>query len=97
MRRSDHGLDTPRGPHWTDRALCRQLIEEGLADPDLWYPTRDDQSDGMSSVYGKPRRVCRSCPVWQECRDYALEHDERYGMWGGLSPLERRRLAQAVA
>jgi WhiB family transcriptional regulator, redox-sensing transcriptional regulator len=43
------------------------------------------------------KRVCRSCEVRAECLGYALEHDERFGIWGGLSERERRRLKrQAV-
>ena len=95
-RRSDHALDTPRGEHWSDRALCKQLADAGQVDPDLWYPTQDDR-EGVSSVYAKPRQICRSCSVWEECREYALEHAEGFGMWGGLTPLERRRLARSVA
>jgi WhiB family redox-sensing transcriptional regulator len=36
--------------------------------------------------------VCRSCDVRAECLEYALEHDERFGIWGGMSERERRRL-----
>ena len=38
------------------------------------------------------KRVCMSCEVRAECLEYALEHDERFGIWGGLSERERRRL-----
>ena len=38
------------------------------------------------------KKVCRSCEVRTECLEYALEHDERFGIWGGLSERERRRL-----
>lgn len=34
------------------------------------------------------RRVCLSCPVVQECREYAITH-ERYGFWGGMTAMER--------
>ena len=44
------------------------------------------------------KAVCRNCPVWAECLGYALERDEAFGIWGGLSPRERRHLKlQAVA
>lgn len=38
------------------------------------------------------RRLCRACPVATDCLEYALRHDERYGIWGGLDPVERAAL-----
>jgi len=32
-----------------------------------------------------------------ECLEYALAHDERFGIWGGLSERERRRLKRRSA
>jgi WhiB family redox-sensing transcriptional regulator len=43
-----------------------------------------------------PEKVCRSCEVRVECLEYALEKDERFGIWGGLSERERRRLKRAA-
>ena len=69
---------------WQDRALCAQT------DPEAFFPEK-----GGSTREAK--RVCRSCEVRAECLDYALAHDERFGIWGGLSERERRRLKrQAV-
>ena len=72
------------GPGWQDRALCAQT------DPEAFFPEK-----GGSTREAK--RVCRGCEVRAECLEYALEHDERFGIWGGLSERERRRLKrQAV-
>ena len=38
------------------------------------------------------KRVCLSCEVRAECLEYALGNDERFGIWGGLSERERRKL-----
>lgn len=38
------------------------------------------------------KSVCARCPVWECCRGYALENEEEYGVWGGLSELERWEL-----
>jgi WhiB family transcriptional regulator, redox-sensing transcriptional regulator len=64
---------------WQDRALCAQT------DPEAFFPEK-----GGSTREAK--KVCRSCEVRAECLEYALEHDERFGIWGGLSERERRRL-----
>ena len=64
---------------WQERALCAQT------DPEAFFPEK-----GGSTREAK--RVCGSCEVRSECLGYALEHDERFGIWGGLSERERRRL-----
>ena len=38
------------------------------------------------------KRVCTGCTVRAECLEFALANDERFGIWGGLSERERRRL-----
>ena len=64
---------------WQERALCAQT------DPEAVFPEK-----GGSTREAK--RICQSCEVRDECLEYALEHDERFGIWGGLSERERRRL-----
>ncbi len=38
------------------------------------------------------RRICASCPVQQECLEYALRNRIDHGVWGGCSERERRRI-----
>jgi WhiB family redox-sensing transcriptional regulator len=64
---------------WQERALCAQT------DPEAFFPEK-----GGSTREAK--RVCLGCDVRSECLEYALAHDERFGIWGGLSERERRRL-----
>jgi WhiB family redox-sensing transcriptional regulator len=66
---------------WMDSALCTQ------ADPDAWFP---DQGGSAKEA----KKVCRACPVAVECLDFALATNERFGIWGGLTELERRSLAK---
>jgi WhiB family transcriptional regulator, redox-sensing transcriptional regulator len=68
---------------WQDRALCAQT------DPEAFFPEK-----GGSTREAK--RVCRSCEVRAECLEFALENDERFGIWGGLSERERRRVKREV-
>jgi WhiB family redox-sensing transcriptional regulator len=80
----DIGADDTGEQSWQDRALCAQT------DPEAFFPEK-----GGSTREAK--RVCRTCEVRAECLEYALGHDERFGIWGGLSERERRRLKrQAV-
>lgn len=71
--------DTLDGPlAWQQQALCAQT------DPEAFFPEK-----GGSTREAKA--VCFSCEVREECLQYALENDERFGIWGGMSERERRR------
>lgn len=71
--------EAPNELEWQERALCAQT------DPEAFFPEK-----GGSTREAK--RVCLSCEVRVECLDYALANDERFGIWGGLSERERRRI-----
>ena len=60
------------------------------ADPEAFFPEK-----GGSTREAK--RICSICSVRQECLDYALANDERFGIWGGMSERERRRLKRLSA
>ena len=69
---------------WQEQALCAQT------DPEAFFPEK-----GGSTREAK--RICVGCDVKGECLEYALGQDERFGIWGGLSERERRRLKRAVS
>jgi len=69
---------------WKARANCMGV------DPDLFFPER-----GMSTREAK--EVCRGCVVREDCLEYALANGEKFGIWGGLSERERRRIRRARA
>ncbi len=60
------------------------------ADPEAFFPEK-----GGSTREAK--RICATCPVREECLDFALTQDERFGIWGGLSERERRRAKRLTA
>ncbi|MCU1616084.1 MAG: Transcription factor WhiB [Frankiales bacterium] len=64
---------------WQERALCAET------DPEAFFPEK-----GGSTREAK--KICTGCEVRAECLEYALSNDERFGIWGGLSERERRRL-----
>ena len=75
-------LGTP--PEWQERGLCSQT------DPEAFFPEK-----GGSTREAK--KICAGCEVRPECLAYALANGERYGIWGGMSERERRRLARRAA
>jgi WhiB family redox-sensing transcriptional regulator len=64
---------------WQEQALCAET------DPEAFFPEK-----GGSTREAK--KICTGCEVRAECLEYALANDERFGIWGGLSERERRRL-----
>lgn len=69
---------------WQSDALCAQT------DPEAFFPEK-----GGSTRDAK--RICTSCEVRSDCLEYALQNDERFGIWGGLSERERRRLKRQAS
>lgn len=64
---------------WRDFARCAET------DPEVFF--------GEFGVkYEAARAICGGCEVQADCLDYALENDERYGVWGGTTEMERRVL-----
>jgi WhiB family redox-sensing transcriptional regulator len=78
VRRPDADVDD-NALAWQSDALCSQT------DPEAFFPEK-----GGSTRDAK--RICTSCDVRGECLEYALNNDERFGIWGGLSERERRKL-----
>jgi WhiB family redox-sensing transcriptional regulator len=64
---------------WHEQALCAQT------GTDFFFP-----EPGSSAREAK--RICGMCESRSACLEYALNNDERFGVWGGLSEKERLRL-----
>ena len=64
---------------WQVDASCKD------EDPDLFFPNR-----GASTR--KAKQISSSCPVQEYCLEYAIVNAEKFGIWGGLSERERRKL-----
>lgn len=68
-------------PSWMALAVCPQT------DPEAFFPEK-----GGSTRQAKA--ICAGCDVRPECLEYALDNDERFGIWGGYSERERRKIAK---
>ena len=69
---------------WQEFANCLGV------DPDLFFPER-----GASTREAK--EVCRGCVVRPDCLEFALANGEKFGIWGGMSERERRRIRRRRA
>jgi len=77
-------IDQDKPKTWWDLANCLGV------EPDLFFPER-----GASTKEAK--EVCRGCVVREDCLEYALDHGEKFGIWGAMSERERRRLRRQRA
>jgi WhiB family transcriptional regulator, redox-sensing transcriptional regulator len=68
--------------HWRQFAACRRLPTS------WWYPIIERQGP-RDDPYATPRAICTTCPVRTPCADAGANEPD--GMWGGLTPTERRR------
>ena len=68
---------------WMVQGLCAET------DPEAFFPDRGEPTRAA-------KRVCRTCDVWAECLEYALAHNEQFGVWGGYSAQERRRISRVI-
>lgn len=69
---------------WTQNAACQGV------DTEIFYPaTPDEEAEALS--------ICATCPVRAQCLDYAIRNREIYGIWGGATPEQRRRMRRERA
>ncbi|MGH2806655.1 MAG: WhiB family transcriptional regulator [Actinomycetota bacterium] len=64
---------------WQDRAACKRIQVE------LFFPPAEQEADDAKAI-------CATCEVRQPCLEFAIAAGERFGVWGGLTPQERRSL-----
>jgi WhiB family redox-sensing transcriptional regulator len=93
-REKHHMSTTPRSTQillqdiderpWAAYAACRD------ADPDLFFPASDDDADDAL-------RVCAGCAVRPDCLHWAMEMRISYGVWGGTTERDRKRLRRRTA
>jgi WhiB family transcriptional regulator, redox-sensing transcriptional regulator len=70
--------------HWQELAACYGL------DPEVFFPTTEEEA-------GLALSCCSVCEVRDMCLAWAVRNGERYGVWGGTTEQQRRRLIRRVA
>ena len=74
-------IDDNPEEEWKLRGLCRQV------NPEMFYPGK-----GEAAMAREAKKVCLACDVRDICLETSLENSERFGVWGGLSERERRKV-----
>lgn len=81
------------------RSIMRQPACEGV-EPDIFFPSNDRHPVANQNAYNRAREYCDQCPIRDACLQFALDHEREYrthiyGMFGGATPNERRRMLGA--
>lgn len=90
---SESSTENLTRPGWHKAANCRGQVQ-------VFFGARFDSprpSRKVRLAIMAAKEVCAGCPVRNLCLDYALDHDEDYGIWGGLTPRERRMVRTRIA
>ena len=82
-------LSIPSSP-FDGSQLCTQY------NTDLFYPDPDELGNYNESDFDMAKSICNECWLKDKCLDFALKHNEKEGVWGGTSPLERRRIRRRM-
>ena len=80
-------LDLPK----LDGAKCAEIAGRRKKWEQYGYWWTSDNAYFMK----RAKEVCQECPVQRECLQWAMQHGEDFGVWGGYDPLERRALRRA--
>lgn len=74
-------------PLWMEFAACRGL------DPELFYA--EGKGSGVEQAR-RARKICSGCPARKACLDYALENNEQWGIWGGMTVRDRQKYRKVL-
>lgn len=79
-------LPDPRSDelHWMTEALCTQVPA------DVFFPEKGQSADDALMI-------CEDCSVQFDCLQYAVETGQRFGIWGGMTERERRKIRRTPA
>ena len=71
------------GRRWKEQGICGEI------DPDLFF---SENADDVKAA----KQICGTCPVAEQCREHGLDTGPEFGIWGGLTPAERRAARAAM-
>ena len=57
--------------------------------PELFFPDDIPDPELRQTATKAAKALCKSCPLMEQCLTYALESNQRYGIWGATEPHER--------
>lgn len=82
-----------QGLCWPDPTLDGDELAAHVA---RWFPISYQRHGRPIPLVEQTRAVCSACPVQDQCLIYALDENERDGIWGGTTPRQRERMRGAA-
>lgn len=73
---------------WMRDAACRKRTDEFFPDPD------ETNKAATARLNAHAVAICRTCPVVEPCLAYAMDRNETFGVWGCMTPAQRKALRQ---
>ncbi|WP_099331573.1 WhiB family transcriptional regulator [Actinomyces minihominis] len=74
---------------WQYRGACREM------DTEIFFHPEGERGPSRRRLAAEAKKVCATCQVIEECRNHSILSREAYGVWGGLTEEERRRIIRA--
>lgn len=88
----------PRARSWPDFSNLPAWMDDGACKhhphPEWWFPT---VGEGHAHVTWKAIEICQSCPVREQCLEYAVTTHQNHGIWGGMFERQRRKVRREWA
>jgi|HubBroStandDraft_1064217.scaffolds.fasta_scaffold971353_1 WhiB family redox-sensing transcriptional regulator len=76
-----------RQDDWRSQGACLH------ADPDVFFPI--SAAGASAPQIRMARAICAGCVVRVACTDFAVEHRDVQGIWGGTTDDERKKLRRS--
>jgi WhiB family transcriptional regulator, redox-sensing transcriptional regulator len=83
--------EAPERLDWQDEAACREY------DNVLFFGEEGESELEKQAREARAKSVCQRCPVSEPCLEFAMETNQKYGIWGGLTDKERASLKRRRA
>jgi WhiB family redox-sensing transcriptional regulator len=77
---------------WQEDAACRKHDNVVFFGPDQGESELEKQAREMQA-----KSICHTCPVKEPCLEFAMETNQKYGIWGGMTDKERASLKRRRA
>ena len=75
---------------WQRHGACRGM------DSAFFFHPENERGAARANRETQAKQVCSRCPVIEDCRRLALDVQEPYGVWGGLSEAERDEIVRRI-
>jgi WhiB family redox-sensing transcriptional regulator len=85
-------VDNPEKLDWQEQAACRDYDNVLFFGPDQGESELEKQAREA-----RAKSICQRCPVSEPCLEFAMETNQKYGIWGGLTDKERASLKRRRA